>query len=53
MLLTPQGHPFVASPPGGPSSESATVYLAIAVALLLTSPGRLSLDAALVGQKSS
>ena len=45
----PQGHPFVASPPGGPSYEPALGYLAIAVTLLLVGPGKLSLDALLFG----
>jgi putative oxidoreductase len=45
MVHLPQGHPFVASAPGGPSFEPALGYLAIAVALVLVGPGRLSLDA--------
>ncbi len=50
MVHLPQGHPFVASPPGGPSYEPALGYLAIAVALLLVGPGKLSLDAWLFGR---
>ena len=48
MVHLSQGHPFVAK--GGPSYESALVYLAIAFALLMAGPGRLSLDALLLAR---
>ena len=53
MVHIPAGHPFVASPPGGPSYEPALEYLAIAVALLLVGPGKLSVDALLFGRTRS
>ena len=50
MVHIPAGHPFVAST-GGPSFEPALGYLAIALALLLVGPGRLSLDWFLFGRR--
>ncbi len=41
------GHPFVASKPGEPSGEAATVYFAIALMFLLVGPGKLAIDAIL------
>ncbi len=50
MVHFSQGHPFVASQPGGPSFESALGYLAVAVAFLLVGPGKASVDAFLFGR---
>jgi putative oxidoreductase len=49
MVHIPAGHPFVAKG-GGPSLEPAFGYLAIAIAMLLVGPGRLSLDWVLFGK---
>lgn len=43
------GHPFVSS--GGKSYESAAGYLAVALLMMFTGPGALSLDAQLFGRK--
>ena len=53
MAHLSQGHPFVATTPGGPSYEPALGYLAIAVALMLVGPGRLSLDALVFGRRKA
>lgn len=44
------GHPFVAATRGAPSSESAAGYLAIALLMIITRPGALSLDPLVVWQ---
>ncbi|WP_435019124.1 DoxX family protein [Tundrisphaera sp. TA3] len=49
MVHIPAGHPFVGKP-GEPSYEPALGYLAIALALMLVGPGRLSLDYILFGK---
>lgn len=51
MVYLAQGHPFVASQPGGPSYKPALGYLAIAVLFLLAGPGRLSIDWLLFGRR--
>jgi putative oxidoreductase len=50
MVHIPAGDPFVAKG-GGASYEPALGYLAIAVALFLIGPGRLSLDWLLFGRR--
>jgi putative oxidoreductase len=45
LVHIPKGDPFVA--PGKPSWELAAVYFAISLLILVTGPGRYSLDAAL------
>lgn len=45
-----KGDPFV-DPHGGSSFESALGYFAIAMTLMLTGPGRISLDALLFGRR--
>ncbi len=50
MVHMKAGHPFVAAQ-GGPSYELAAAYLACVVLLLLTGPGRFSLDSTLFGRR--
>ncbi len=50
MAHLPAGHPFIAAP-GQPSYESAAGYLAVALLLIVTGPGALSLDWLLFGRR--
>lgn len=50
-LMAHGAHPWV-SAPGQPSKEAALGYLSVALMLLLSGPGRLSLDALLFGKLS-
>ena len=50
MVHMKMGHPFV-DPKGGPSYELAAAYLAAVILLILTGPGRFSLDAQLFGRR--
>lgn len=45
------GDPFVSTGPGGSSYELASVYLSIAILLLVAGPGRFSLDRIVFGEK--
>ena len=46
------GDPFVPSGPGG-SYELASIYLGIAILLLLSGPGRFSMDRVVFGKKTA
>lgn len=51
MVHMKAGQPFVAQG-GGPSYEKAALYLGVALLVIFTGPGALSLDAKLFGKKS-
>jgi putative oxidoreductase len=51
MHATVLHDPFVALK-GGPSYELASVYLCVAVLLLLAGPGRFSVDRVVFGEKT-
>ncbi|MBA3355512.1 MAG: DoxX family protein [Pyrinomonadaceae bacterium] len=51
MAHLPSGHPFI-NAPGQPSYESAAAYLAVALLLIVTGPGALSLDWLLFGRRA-
>ena len=51
MVHLKAGQPFVASG-GGASYEKAALYLGVALLMIFTGPGALSLDAKLFGKKS-
>jgi putative oxidoreductase len=51
MVHMKAGQPFVAQG-GGPSYEKAALFLAVALQMIFTGPGVLSLDAKLFGKKN-
>ncbi len=53
LVLVPHGAVFVGSASGVPTFELPLTYLGVAFTLLLLGAGRVSLDAALFGRKTS
>jgi putative oxidoreductase len=53
MHAVVMGDPFVAKGAGAGSYELAAIYLCVAILLLLSGPGRFSLDRAVFGKKTS
>jgi putative oxidoreductase len=52
MHAVVRGDPFVPTGPGG-SYELASIYLCVAVMLILTGPGRFSLDRGVFGKRTT
>ena len=53
LVHLPKGDPFVAASAGGSSYEKALIYLAASLCVMLTGPGRYSLDALLFRRRTA